>query len=62
MGTVALREHRNLLLDVLDLILCLFQVDDLHGHHLLGAVVDSVGGREGGREGGKEGGREGELK
>lgn len=39
-GTVTLAEHCDLLLDVLDLILSLLQVNDLDGHHLLGAVVN----------------------
>lgn len=40
-GAVALAQHRDLLLDVLDLVLRLLQVDDLDGHHLLGAIVDA---------------------
>ena len=41
-GTVALREHHDLLLDVLDLIFGLLQVDDLDGHDQLGALVDAL--------------------
>lgn len=40
--TITLAEHSDLLLDVLDLILCLFQVNDFDGHHLLGVVVDAL--------------------
>lgn len=32
--TVELAENGNLLLDVVDLILCIFEVDDLDGHRL----------------------------
>lgn len=41
-GTVALRQHHDLLLDVLDLIFRLLQVDDLDGHDLLRPVVDPL--------------------
>ena len=37
---LALREHRDLLLDVLDLVLGLLEVDDLDGDHILGLVVN----------------------
>lgn len=40
-GAVALAQHRDLLLDVLDLVLRLLQVDDLDGHHLLRAIIDA---------------------
>lgn len=40
-GTVALTQHRDLLLDVLDLILGLLQVDGLYGHYALTAIVDA---------------------
>lgn len=36
---VTLAEHCDLLLDVFNLILCLFQVNNLNGHHLFCAVV-----------------------
>lgn len=39
--TVALTEHRDLLLDVLDLILRLLQVNRLDGDHALAAVIDA---------------------
>ena len=41
-GRVALREHHDLLLNVLDLILGLLEVDDLDGDHVLGPVVDAL--------------------
>lgn len=40
-GTVALAQHGDLLLDVLDFVLGLLQVDDLDGHHAERAVVDA---------------------
>lgn len=40
-GTVALTEHRDLLLDVLDLVLRLLQVDRLDGNNALSAIVDT---------------------
>lgn len=40
-GAVTLAQHRDLLLDVLDLVLRLLQVDDLDGHHLLRAIIDA---------------------
>lgn len=40
-GAVALAQHRDLLLDVFDLVLRLLQVDGLDGHHFLGAIVDA---------------------
>lgn len=39
---VTLAEHCDLLLDVFNLILCLFQVNNLNGHHLFCAVVYSL--------------------
>ena len=39
---VALRQHHDLLLDVFDLILGFFQVDDFDGHDLLRPVVDAL--------------------
>lgn len=42
MRAVALAEHGDLLLDVLDLVLGLLEVDGLDGHHVLGAVVDAL--------------------
>ncbi len=39
---VTLRKHHDLLLDVLDFVLCLLQVNDLDGHHLLIAVVHAL--------------------
>lgn len=39
---VALRKHRDLQLDVLNLILGLLEVDDLQRNHLLRAVVDTA--------------------
>lgn len=39
-GTIALAEHRNLLLNVLNFILSLLQVNDLDSNYFLGAVVD----------------------
>lgn len=41
-GAVTLAEHRDLLLNVLNLIFRLLQVDDLDGHHLFGAIVDAL--------------------
>ncbi len=41
-GAVTLAEHRDLLLNVLDLIFRLLQVDDLDGHHLFSAIVDAL--------------------
>lgn len=38
---VALRQHHNLLLYVLNLIFRLFEIDDLNGHDLLSPVVDA---------------------
>ena len=40
-GTVALRQHHDLLLDVLNLVLGLLEVDDLDSDHLLRSVVDA---------------------
>lgn len=40
-GAVTLAEDSDLLLDVFNLILGLLQVNDLDGHHFLGAVVDA---------------------
>lgn len=42
MWRVALRENSDLLLDVLNLVLCLLQVNDLHGDNLLGPVVKTA--------------------
>lgn len=39
---ITLTENLNLLLDVLNFILGLFQVDDLDGHHLLRPVVQAL--------------------
>lgn len=39
--TVALTENRDLLLDVLDLILSLLQVDGLYGNNALCAIIDA---------------------
>ena len=39
---ITLTENLNLLLDVLDLILGLFQIDDLDGHDLLCSVVQAL--------------------
>lgn len=41
-GRVALREHHDLLLYVLDLVLGLLEVDDLDGDHVLRPVVDPL--------------------
>ena len=69
MGTVTLREDGDFLLNVLNLILCFFKVNNLHGDYLLRAVVNPVmegaegqgeRWREGGRESEREGGRQGE--
>lgn len=38
---VALRQHHDLLLDILDLIFSFFEIDDLDGDDLLRAVVDA---------------------
>lgn len=46
-GTVALAEHRDLLLDVLDLIFCLLQVDGLDGNDFLSLIVDTFEHLEG---------------
>lgn len=40
-GAVALTQHRDLLLNVFDLVLRFLQVYDLDGHHFLGAIVDA---------------------
>ena len=40
--TVALRQNHNLLLDVLDLILSLFKIDNLDGHNLLCPVINAL--------------------
>lgn len=40
--TVALRQHHDLLLDVLDLILSLLKINDFNSNHLLGSVVDAL--------------------
>lgn len=40
-GTVTLAQHRDLLLNVFDLILCLLQIYDLDGHHFLCAIIDA---------------------
>ena len=48
-GGVALGQHGDLLLDVLNLILRLLQINDLHCHYLLRAVVNpgvGIGGRD----------------
>lgn len=39
LGAVTLDEHRDLLLDILDLIFSIFQVNDGDGHHLPGVVI-----------------------
>ena len=49
-GGVALGEHSDLLLDVLNLILRLLQINDLHRHYLLRAVVNPGGGDKGTRQ------------
>ena len=41
-GRVALREHHDLLLNVLNLIFGLLQIDYLDGYHLLAAIVDAL--------------------
>lgn len=40
-GAVTLGQDHNLLLDVLDLILGFFEVNDLDGDDLLGSIVDA---------------------
>ena len=40
-GAVTLAQHRDLLLNVFDLVLRLLQVYDLDGHNFLGAIVDA---------------------
>lgn len=59
--TVALTEHRDLLLDVLDLILGLLKIDRLDGDDALSAVIDAfedlrkeTGSREGKNRGYKK--------
>lgn len=42
MWTVALAQHCDLLLDVLNLILSLLQIDGFDGHHILCAAVDAL--------------------
>lgn len=51
--TVALTEDRDLLLDVLDLILRLLQVDGLYGDDALGAIIDSFKHLRGKETGGR---------
>jgi hypothetical protein len=35
-------ENCNFLLDIFNLILCLFQIDDLDGNGLLGGLVNAI--------------------
>ena len=42
MGRVTLGEDGDLLLDVLYLVVCCLQVDDLDGHHTATALVNSA--------------------
>ena len=44
MRTVTLGQDGDLLLDVLNLILGFFQVNDLDGHHLACPVVNAIEG------------------
>lgn len=40
-GTVTLAQHGDLLLDVLYLVLGLFQINDFYGHHFLSPIVNA---------------------
>lgn len=40
-GTVALTQHGDFLLNVLYLIFCLFQVNDFYGDHFLSPIVNA---------------------
>ena len=40
-GTVALTQHCDFLLNVLDLIFCLLQVNDFYGDHFLSPIVNA---------------------
>ena len=42
MRALALRQHADLLLNVLDLVLGVLEIDDLDGDLLLGLLVDAV--------------------
>ena len=44
MRTVTLGQDSDLLLDVLNLILGFFQINDLDGHHLACPVVNAIEG------------------
>ena len=41
-GTVALTQHCDFLLNVLDLIFCLLQVNDFYGDHFLSPIVNAI--------------------